>query len=223
VIAVAPDFRVGPRRRIDVFFLVLVGRKPGQLERPFRVQDRVAFRAVAASDGTGATATASSRLTALAARRTGPAGRRGHGRRAAAGRRTGRGGVAAGGQVPGADVRLDGRERLLAGQAPGAGHSRLVAENRRRDAVYDVAQSAGVGSVRDGRYAGFGYQVLGAHRPVVHVAHVAAAAAATAAVRRPLQPAAPGRANRHAQALLLLLQIRDLSQREPPTVLSLHQ
>jgi len=75
VIAVTPDFRVGPRCRIDVF-LLLVGRKSGQLKRSIRVQDRITFRAVSA--GAGATATAG-RLTALAAGRTGPAGRRGHG------------------------------------------------------------------------------------------------------------------------------------------------
>lgn len=213
MIAVTPDFRVGPCCRIDVLFF-LVGRKPGQLERPVRVQDRVSLRAVSVAT------TAAGRRTALAAGRTGPAGRRGHGRRAAAGRRTRRRGVSAGGQVPGPDVRLDGRERLLPGQAPGTSGRRLEPEDRRRDAVYDVAQPAGVGRVRNGRYARLWDQVLGAHRPVVHVA---TAAAATAAVRRPLQPAAPRRANRNAQALLFFFQVRDLTQGETSPVFHLHQ
>lgn len=202
VIAVTPDLRVGPRGRVDV--LLLLG-KPGQFEHPVRVQNGISLHAAARGDATAAAG-------ALAAGRTGPAGRGGHGRRAAAGRRA-RGQVAgtAGGQVPGPDVRLDGRERLLAREA-----ARGLLEHGRRDAVYDVAQPAGLGRVRDGRDARLGDQVLRAHRPVVLVA-------AAAAARRPMQPAAARRAQRQAQALLLLLQVRDLAQREPAPVLRLHQ
>lgn len=177
MIAITPDFRAG---WVNVF-LLLVTRYSGQLEHPVRVQDRVALRAVSSGACTR-------RRTALAAGGTGPTGRRGHGRRAATGRRARRDGLAASGQVPGPDVRLDRRERLLPGQAPGTS-GRLVPEHWGRDAVYDIAQPTCLGRVRDGGYAGFRYQVLGAHRTVIHVT------AAAAPIRRPLQPTAPGRAH----------------------------